>query len=144
MARPLDPANLEYAKEDIELLANMHAHFLASGYLQDLVDLLEKSARYLAIHSEPIDRDDIYRSSDLLPLDILNPPAAGQPLHGCDRCKRNLSAKCFVIERRGRSIKRLSVCKACNLADVRETLPARKEELKVGHPAYSASPNIST
>jgi len=132
MARPLSEVNIACATEDINLLSQMHAHFLASGYLDDKAGLRKVTARYLLVHATPVDWDDIYQSSDLLPHDIIDAPKDGAVLHTCDRCKRELSSKCFVIEKRNRTVRRLSVCKVCNLTDVREELPVRKEELKVG------------
>ncbi|KAH7098259.1 ribonuclease H-like domain-containing protein [Auriculariales sp. MPI-PUGE-AT-0066] len=137
MARPLDIDNIKYAIEDIKMLSRIYEHFMASGCLKDMVALLQMSARYLALHDGPVDRDDIYRSSDLLPHEIIEPPPTGLILHGCCKCSRNLSSRCFVVERRNGLVRRLQVCKVCNLLHAREELPVRKEELKVRRPCQS-------
>ncbi|KZV90789.1 hypothetical protein EXIGLDRAFT_110319 [Exidia glandulosa HHB12029] len=124
MMRPLPQANLDYAEEDIRLLAQMYAHFDAKGYLEPRDELVQKTARFLCLHPVPIPIGDVYRSSDLLPLEVLSERREDDAVYPCKGCSRMLSRGSFVHDRGGRDgrVRRKPWCKVCNILRIRQAL----------------------
>ncbi|KAJ7510699.1 ribonuclease H-like domain-containing protein [Mycena galericulata] len=97
-SRPLPPKYLKYAANDIALIAALYSKFAVEGYIDAC--LPSQSARYAHMwthdtHTQPMARD-AYKLHALLPLNILDPPAAATDLRkSCIGCGRDLPQNCF-------------------------------------------------
>jgi len=117
MERPLGPDLLDYAIKDIHLINMIYRHFLIQSYLTRTKEMLEASERYISINSDlrmKPNRSDCYRSSPVLPLDILEEPKG--ILYDCDGCQRELSLGCFHHT----LWKRQKMCRVCRVVGLRK------------------------
>ncbi|TDL16867.1 hypothetical protein BD410DRAFT_730761 [Rickenella mellea] len=120
MYRPLPSTLISYASHDLQMIASLYNHFNNRGYLSDLPTLLEQSKRFVSIHRDrgrPT-RNNIYRSSNLLPLGILHPIEG--PTKLCDKCNRPLSSEHFPTVGKGLQSGRRATCKVCQILTVRK------------------------
>ncbi|KAF8586115.1 hypothetical protein K439DRAFT_1288907, partial [Ramaria rubella] len=110
--RPLSAMLLNYAAKDIHLIHLIYQHFQNQGFLQSKTNLILQSQRYVAMHADlPLKpfRNDCYRRSPLLPLDILEEPSG--ILRECEGCRRKLSLPCF----KQKGSMRRKWCKVCQV-----------------------------
>ncbi|KIJ53721.1 hypothetical protein M422DRAFT_25525 [Sphaerobolus stellatus SS14] len=117
MERPLTPDLLDYAIKDIHLINIVYRHFLIQSYLSRINSILDASQRYVSINSDlrmKPSRLDCYRSSPVLPLDILEEPKG--ILYECEGCRRMLSVVCFQHT----LWKRQRMCRVCRVVGVRK------------------------
>jgi exonuclease 3'-5' domain-containing protein 1 len=119
MERPLATTLLSYAAKDIHLIRLIYARFERRGYLSAKDELLAQSQRYVSMHDnvKPLQQDR-YRSSPVLPLDVLEAPV-GTSRRECDACHRSLSMKCFM-EKGG---KHAVVCRVCHVVALKYRTP---------------------
>ncbi|KAF8478864.1 ribonuclease H-like domain-containing protein [Gautieria morchelliformis] len=77
MRRPLARDLLNYAAKDVHLIHLIYEQFKRRGYMNPMRELLSQSQRYVSMHDDltlkPL-REDFYRRSLVLPLDILERP----------------------------------------------------------------------
>ncbi|KZV86317.1 hypothetical protein EXIGLDRAFT_572341, partial [Exidia glandulosa HHB12029] len=101
MNRPLSETYLSYAANDIELLSRVYALFQSRAHVSNRTrnrpELEIQSARYVRMHSSPIPKDDAFRMSNLMPLEVLSAPSGAGAVSrkNCTKCYRSLSAACF-------------------------------------------------
>ncbi|EJD48684.1 hypothetical protein AURDEDRAFT_112824 [Auricularia subglabra TFB-10046 SS5] len=140
MLRPLPPTYLQYAERDILLLAYIYTVFNSRSYISHRTDasrfatLLECSDRYINMHAGPLPKGNVYLSSNLLPLGILEDTAGvKQPCDCCDR---------WLLVRRAFKIGpvRHTSCKVCRI--LTERAAARQKRTSGSHaqsPVYTVS-----
>jgi exonuclease 3'-5' domain-containing protein 1 len=110
MERPISPHLLQYAANDIRLIAHLLAIFDTLGFFSlDVAALAARSERYVA-RRERVRVDDPLRPCALLMLDALGTIRCGG---ACTRCGKDLPVSCF--ERwRGKGVEmRRSHCRLC-------------------------------
>ncbi|TDL16874.1 hypothetical protein BD410DRAFT_590104 [Rickenella mellea] len=120
MDRPLPSTLISYASHDVQMIAALYKHFDDSGYLSNIPTLLKQSERYVSIHRDSgrPRRDDMYSSSNLLPLDVLWP--AEDPAKCCDRCARVLSMEHFPLGKKRKYVISYPTCKVCRILEIRQ------------------------
>lgn len=149
MKRPLPIAYLDYAARDIELLARVYATFQARGHVSNkkrqLPELEVQSRRYVTLHDAPVPKDDMYRASNVLSLEILSIPAAGTTSE-CVQCHRRLSPESFTYcSDLAATIRQRVVhdtCKVCYLLSERATVQQQEDVNAVSVPVQSALKQI--
>lgn len=143
MTRPLPSAYLDYAAKDIALLARVYTVFQTRGHVTNrnrhLPELEVQSRRYINLHDAPIPSNDMHRSSNLLPLEILSLPAGGATAE-CVKCHRMLSPASFTYydEAKTRRLEVHETCKVCYLLCERAALQQALPTPPVGN-AYLLS-----
>ncbi|KZV84855.1 hypothetical protein EXIGLDRAFT_575876, partial [Exidia glandulosa HHB12029] len=95
LTRPLPLQYTAYAAEDIWILSKVFEVFHARAYFRSL-ELEIQSQRYVNMHrGVPPQSGDIYRSSNLLPMEIIEAPVARNSSRVCEGCHRVLGDACF-------------------------------------------------
>lgn len=117
MERPLPKNLLNYAAKDVHLIRLIYVRFRGNGYLSPNNTLLTQSKRYVSMHADltlkPL-KEDHFRSSPVLPLDVLDGPI-GEYRRECDACHRKLSMPCFKQQ----GGKHDMMCKACHVVAIK-------------------------
>jgi exonuclease 3'-5' domain-containing protein 1 len=124
MRRPLATDLLNYAAKDVHLIRLIYEKFKRRGYLNHTRELLAQSQRYVSMHDDLILKplkQDRYRGSSVLPLDILERPTSTFRKE-CDRCHRKLSGRCFM-QQGGKYNK---VCKVCHVVAIKYRWPIQE------------------
>ncbi|KAH7087971.1 hypothetical protein BKA62DRAFT_180356 [Auriculariales sp. MPI-PUGE-AT-0066] len=124
LERPLAPAYLQHAHNDVLLLARVLQEYQIQGLISLQPEHLQRleiiSLRYVRMHPKPIaPKLKRYAHTNILPLEILELPRPGSRI-ACDKCKRVLARQCFVYAelRNARETLRTS-CKVCNVVEER-------------------------
>lgn len=142
--RPLPSHYLSYAAEDIHLLSQVHAVFHLLSHVgttaRSMSQLEIQSARYVNMHNGVPPRiGDRYRSSNLLPMEILAVADAG-PIFRCDGCTRLLSQSSFSYGEASGGPRTLhSCCKVCFLITQRAISKQTTKDLGSGRRATSST-----
>ncbi|EJD48685.1 hypothetical protein AURDEDRAFT_150817 [Auricularia subglabra TFB-10046 SS5] len=136
LERPLPEEYLTYAAGDIYELERVFTFFRSRSYVgtrnQPRPVLEEQSARYVAMHSGPVQQGNIYHSSNLFPLEILTPAALSYGrMSRCGKCYRLLSEASFTYRDgnvRGRFVAPTvhGNCKVCYILDARAAAKRRE------------------
>ena len=119
MQRPLQSKLLRYAAHDLTIIARLYAHFrdARGGFLDDIEDLKEMSARYMCAIPTREMRALYVAKQDLprfVPMDVLDAPLDDEK-RKCGRCERELTLSCFTTEMRSGAMMRKSFCRLCDL-----------------------------
>ncbi|KZV84860.1 hypothetical protein EXIGLDRAFT_805550 [Exidia glandulosa HHB12029] len=139
MDRPLPRSYLDYAANDISLISRVYSLFQQRGYVssgsQQRPELEVQSSRYINMHLTPIPKDDAYRMSSLMPLEILSVPDSNESTRReCTKCHRSLSVASFTY-RVGPTGSRGATgvydeCKVCYLLSERRRLQEEESTRK--------------
>lgn len=121
MERPLSARLLQYAANDIYLIALLYEHFVACRWInkRDPLGLLAQSRRYVSTQLEQgrTHDKDYFRMGALLPLDVLTKPRGIR--ERCSGCRRLLSLPCFDVTGTSRN----SRCRVCYIIAIKRHLP---------------------
>lgn len=135
MERPLSEQLLCYAANDVRVIALLYDHFQEADWLSAKVqpDLLEQSARYVAMHSskERVDRTDMFLCHPFLPFDILT--ERQNSAKRCRACKRMVSQVHFG----GAKGQRSSHCRMCQAVVLRKKVQEERDLKKANAAALS-------
>ncbi|KZV86321.1 hypothetical protein EXIGLDRAFT_774719 [Exidia glandulosa HHB12029] len=126
LARPLPLQYTAYAAEDIWILSKVFEVFHARAYFRS-PELEMQSQRYVNMHrGVPPQSGDIYRSSNLLPMEIIVAPVAQNSSRVCEGCHRVLGDACFFFRAHGYALVHTmhSHCKVCYILTQRMIIKA--------------------
>lgn len=128
MNRPLPPNLLDYAANDIHAIRTLYEHFTSSGWIPpNPTSLLQASARYIALHHEPVDTDDPFiKGGPFLPLDILT--VLGGRTCQCRDCHRQISIQHFTAS--PPKYTRVTSCRVCEALKAKIRFDERKAKEK--------------
>ncbi|KAK7678045.1 hypothetical protein QCA50_018986 [Cerrena zonata] len=154
MERPLPDRLIQYAANDVYLIATVYTYFTERGWIQE--ELKEQTSRYVNTEKtrEHKQRRQEIGAARFLPLGVLSDPSAsGDPLYVCSWCERLLDIISFqhytVVQRtsgkRGkkkskksrqgsattRSLRRKPCCRVCVVSAMKSEVSINDEWITI-------------